>query len=98
MPASYTERCDSGRLVAIGGVATLVILVFAERRRQARRYGPTSGRPILLGVGMLEVQHLLQADRHVEVLQKKNKAEQEEVEQDVSAGRTPDEDDSVKQR
>jgi hypothetical protein len=75
----------------IGGVATLVILVFAEGRRQARRYGPPSARPNLLGVGMLEVQHLLQADRHVEVLQKQNKAAQEEVEQqDVGAGHTPD--------
>jgi uncharacterized membrane protein YhiD involved in acid resistance len=83
----------------IGGAATLVILVFAEGRRQARRYGPPSARPNLLGVGMLEVQRHLQADRRVEVLQKLNKAEQEEVEQqDVGAGRTPDEDGGVKQR
>ena len=82
----------------IGGVATLVILVFAEGRRQARKYGPPSARPNLLGVGMLEVQHLLQADRHVEVLQKQNKAEQEEVEeQNVGTGRTPDGDGSVEQ-
>jgi uncharacterized membrane protein YhiD involved in acid resistance len=83
----------------IGGVATLVILVFAEGRRQTRRYGPPSARPNLLGVGMLEVQRHLQADRHVEVLQKLNKSEQEEVEQqDAGAGRTPDEGGGAKQR
>jgi hypothetical protein len=73
-----------------GGVAALVIFVLAEGRRQARRYGPPSARPNLLGVGMLEVQRHLQADRHVEVLQKQSKAEQEEVEeQDAGAGPTP---------
>ena len=76
----------------------LVILVFAEGRRQTRRYGPPSARPNLLGAGMLEVQRHLQADRHVEVLQKQNKAEQEEVEeQNVGTGRTPDGDGSVEQ-
>jgi hypothetical protein len=82
----------------IGGAAALVIFVFAEGRRQARRYGPPSARPNLLGVGMLEVQRHLQADRHVEVLQKLNKAEQEAVEeQDVGAGRSTDKDRSVKE-
>jgi hypothetical protein len=72
----------------VGGVVFLVIVVFAEGRRQARRYGPPSARPNLLGVGMLEVQRHLQADRHVEVLQKQNRSEQEEVDQqDVGAGR-----------
>ena len=76
----------------IGGVAALVIFVFAEGRRQARRYGPPSARPNLLGVGMLEVQRHLQADRHVEELQKLNKAEQDAVEeQGVGAGRSTDE-------
>jgi hypothetical protein len=47
---------------------------------------------------MLEVQRHLQADRHVEVLQKLNKAEQEAVEeQDVGAGRSTDKDRSVKE-
>jgi hypothetical protein len=83
----------------IGGVAALVVLVFAEGRRQARRYGAPSARPNLLGVGMLEVQRHLQADRHVEVLQRQNKADEEEVDcQDVGAGRTPDEYGSVKPR
>ena len=82
----------------VGGAAALVIFVLAEGRRQARRYGPPSARPNLLGAGMLEVQRHLQADRHVEVLQKLNKAEQEAVEeQDVGAGRSTDEDESVKQ-
>ena len=81
----------------IGGAALLVILVFAEGRRQARRYGPPSARPNLLGAGMLEVQRHLQADRHVEVLQKQNRADQEEVDQqDIGAGRTPGEGGSAK--
>lgn len=47
---------------------------------------------------MLEVQRHLQADRHVEVLQKLNKAEQEAVEkQGVGAGRSTDDDGSVRQ-
>ena len=83
----------------IGGAAALVILVFAEGRRQARRYGPPSASPNLLGVGMLEVQRHLQADRHVEVLQKQNRADQEEVDrQDIGAGRDPGKDGSFKSR
>jgi hypothetical protein len=75
----------------MGGVAGLVIFVFLEGRRQARRYGPPSARPNLLGVGMLEVQRQLQADRHVEVLQKQNKAELAAAEdQGVGTGQTPD--------
>jgi len=72
----------------IGGIAAVVVFVFAESRRQIRRYGPPSARPNLLGVGMLEVQRHLQADRHVEVLQKQSKAEQEAVEED-GAGAPP---------
>jgi len=42
---------------------------------------------------MLDVQRHLQADRHVEMLQKLNKTEQEEVEQqDIGAGRTTERD------
>jgi len=83
----------------VGGAALLVILVFAEGRRQARRYGPPSSRPNLLGAGMLDVQRHLQADRHVEVLQKQNREDQGEVEQqDVGAGRTPGEGRSAKPR
>ncbi len=83
----------------IGGVALLVVLVFAEGRRQARRYGPPSARPNLLGVGMLEVQRHLQADRHVEVLQRQNKADEAEVDQqDIGAGRTPGKDVNIKPR
>ena len=77
----------------LGGVATLVIFVLVEGRRQTRRHGPPSRRPNLLGVGMLDVQRHLQADRHVEMLQKLNKTEQEEVEQqDIGAGRTTERD------
>jgi hypothetical protein len=77
----------------LGGIAAVVIFVLAEGRRQARRYGRPSSRPNLLGVGMLDVQRHLQADRHVGVLQRQNKSEQEEVEQQgMGAGRTPGED------
>ena len=64
----------------LGGVAVLVIGVLLEGRRQARRYGAPSNRPNLLGAGMLEVQRHLQADRHVEVLERQNKGEETEVE------------------
>jgi len=81
----------------VGGAAAVAIFVLAEGRRQARRYGPPSARPNLLGVGMLDVQRHLQADRHVEVLQKLNKAEQEAVEdQGVGAGRSTGKDGAVK--
>lgn len=76
----------------------LVMFVFAEGRRQARRYGPPSAHPNLLGVGMLEVQRHLQADRHVEVLQKLNKAEQEAVEEQGIGAAPSTGDESVKQR
>lgn len=83
----------------VGGAALLVMLVFAEGRRQARRYGPPSARPNLLGAGMLDVQRHLQADRHVEELQKQNRADPGEVDQqDVGAGRTPGEGGSAKPR
>ncbi len=83
----------------IGGVALLVFFVFAEGRRQARRYGRPSARPSLLGVGILEVQRHLQADRHVEVLQKQYRADEEEVDrQDAGAGRTRNQDGSGKPR
>ena len=73
------------------GAATLIILVFLEGRRQARRYGPPSARPNLLGAGILEVQRHLQADRHVEVLQKRQKAEENEVyQQETPDSKHPD--------
>jgi hypothetical protein len=91
----YSDAMTAEGWWLIGGAALLVILVFAEGRRQARRYGPPSARPNLLGVGMLEVQRHLQADRHVEMLQKQNRADQQEVDQQESgAGRTPGEESS----
>jgi hypothetical protein len=48
---------------------------------------------------MLDVQRHLQADRHVEVLQKQNRKDQGEVEQqDVGAGRTQGDGRSAKPR
>jgi len=56
-------------------IAIVVGLVVLEGRRQARRYGPPSGRPNLLGVGLLELQRHLQPDRRVEVLVEQQKGE-----------------------
>lgn len=65
-----------GSLVAvIVGVLVLVGLVILEGRRQARLYGRPSGRPNLLGVGLLELQRQLQPDRQVELLLEQAKGE-----------------------
>ena len=48
--------------------AIVVLLVLAEAWRQRRTYGRPSGRPNLVGGGLLEVQRVLQPDRKVEVL------------------------------
>jgi hypothetical protein len=67
------------------GAALLVIGVFLEGRRQARLYGKPSGRPNLAGAGMLEVQNMLQGDRHVETLVRQAKGDEVvDAEQDES--------------
>lgn len=63
-----------------GLVALLVTLIVLEGRRQRRRYGPGSGRGASLsGVGLLEVQKLLQPDRRVDLLMQQQKGEIAEV-------------------
>ena len=66
----------------LGGVALLVVFILLEGKRQARKYGPPSARPNLAGVGLLEVQRHLQADRHVGVLQQQVKDEVAQQEED----------------
>jgi hypothetical protein len=67
------------------GAAVLALVILLEGRRQARRYGRPSGRPNLGGAGMLELQSLLQADRHVETLVRQEKGEEvADAEQDES--------------
>lgn len=63
-------------LWVLGGLAVVVAAILLEGRRQARVYGRPSGRPNLLGVGLLEVQRMLQPDRHVEVLLEQAKGEE----------------------
>jgi len=66
----------------LGGVALLVVFILLEGKRQARKYGPPSARPNLAGVGLLEVQRHLQADRHVGVLQQQVRDEVAQQEED----------------
>jgi hypothetical protein len=65
-------------------VLAFVALIILEGRRQARRYGEPSGRPNLAGVGLLELQRHLQADRKVEVIVEQVKKESGQVEEDAS--------------
>ena len=67
----------------LGGVALLVAFILLEGKRQARKYGPPSARPNLAGVGLLEVQRHLQADRHVGVLVEQVKDEVAQTETDA---------------
>lgn len=71
-------------LALVIGVPLLVLLVVLEGRRQARVYGKPSARPNLAGVGMLELQKHLQADRRVETLVEQVKDEAGEVREDGS--------------
>jgi hypothetical protein len=74
--------------IAVGAVV-LVLVILLEGKRQARRYGRPSGRPNLAGAGMLELQSLLQADRHVETLVRQDKGEEVAgAEQDESGAGT----------
>lgn len=72
-------------LVFAIATAIVVALVYFEARRQQRKYGKPSGRPNLVGVGLLELQKHLQPDRatvKLEALQK----EEDEVEEGQTAG------------
>ena len=65
-------------------LAAVVILVVLEGKRQERIYGKPSARPNLLGVGLLEVQRHLQADRKVEEIRKLNDEDAAPAEEDAS--------------
>lgn len=77
-------------IVLVIAVVALVAFVLLEGRRQAKIYGKPSGRPNLLGVGMLEVQKHLQADRKTETLMEQQKEETTEVESDSPGAPPPD--------
>ncbi len=66
------------------GAAVIVLVVLLEGRRQARIYGRPSARPNLAGVGLLELQKHLQADRRVEALVEQAKGEAGETRADGS--------------
>lgn len=53
----------------------VVAFILLEGKRQEKKYGKPSSSPNLLGVGMLETQKLLQADREVAQLQQQLKGE-----------------------
>lgn len=53
----------------------IVAFILLEGKRQERKYGKSSSSPNLLGVGMLETQKILQADREVAPLQQQLKGE-----------------------
>lgn len=69
-------------LALLVGVPLLVLLVVLEGKRQARVYGKPSARPNLAGVGMLELQKHLQADRRVDTLVEQVKDEAGETRED----------------
>ncbi|MEO8585964.1 MAG: hypothetical protein ABI584_07365 [Acidobacteriota bacterium] len=73
-------------LVLFGVAAAVVLVIVLEGWRQRRIYGKPSGRPNLQGVGMLELQKHLQADRRVETLVELQRDESAETEHDEAGG------------
>lgn len=71
-------------LIILGAAILLIAFVILEGKRQEKKYGRSSGRPNLMGVGMLELQKHLQADRKTDTLQQQQKDEIAEVEDDPS--------------
>lgn len=71
-------------MIILAAAILLVGLVILEGKRQEKKYGRPSGRPNLMGVGMLDLQKHLQADRKTDTLQQQQKDEIAEVETDES--------------
>ncbi len=71
-------------LALVVGAPLLVLLVVLEGKRQARIYGKPSARPNLAGVGFLELQKHLQADRRVDTLVEQVRDEAGETREDGS--------------
>jgi hypothetical protein len=62
----------TGGWFVLAVVIGLPVLFFLEGKRQERRYGRGSGRgSALFRAGMLETQRLLEPERKVEILQRK---------------------------
>ena len=72
-----------GGWLVLGCFVALPLVLFAEGKRQERRYGKGSGRgSALFRAGMLETQRLLEPERKVEILQLKEGERTPRVEQD----------------
>lgn len=71
-------------IALVAGAALLVLFVVLEGKRQARIYGKPNARPNLAGLGLLELQKHLQADRRVETLVEQVKDEAGETREDGS--------------
>jgi hypothetical protein len=52
-------------------VGFLVLLILLEGRRQKKKYGKPSGGTSLMRTGMLELQSMLEPEKKIELLQKK---------------------------
>ena len=77
-----------GGCLVLGCVVGLPLLLFAEGKRQERRYGKGSGRgSALFRAGMLETQRLLEPERKVEILQLQK--EEQDVAQSQDSGDPP---------
>ena len=77
-------------VILLGATVLFVAWVLIEGKRQERVYGKRGRGSSLIGVGMLELQQLLQPDRKIEILQQQQKHEEiAEVERDES-GDTPE--------
>jgi hypothetical protein len=71
-------------MILLAIVAVVVLLIVLEGKRQERKYGkPTGGN--LLGVGMLELQRILEPERKVEILR-----EEQEVDERAVSGDPPE--------
>ncbi len=80
----------SGTLLAVlAGAAALLLLVILEGERQERKYGRSSARSNLMGVGLLELQRHLQADRRVETLLEEAKDAEDRRPSDVAGDPPP---------
>ena len=74
---------SAGAWLVLACVVGLPFLLFAEGKRQERRYGKGSGRgSALFRAGMLETQRLLEPERKVEILQLKEEATNEAQSED----------------
>lgn len=79
MRSLWPWRGDAVLWFALALLLLIVIGVPLEGWRQARKLKKTGGQSTgarMLGAGALELQHLLQADRRVEILQRQQKEEE----------------------